>query len=453
MAGKNILIFSDGTGQAGGLLPDERRSNVYKLFRATRCGPDSSIDPSEQLAFYDPGLGTQPKGVGLLVWIWQWIYNTASQATGLGITANIIDCYAAILTMWEPGDRIFLFGFSRGAYTVRCVGGVLALCGVPTTMKDGSPLGRDPRSTRAIANEAVKKVYQHVSSPKDEKYLKQREALAARFRAQHGSDVNGSANEVPYFIGVFDTVAALGSLSLLVLLGSLALLVIFFASGVLSLVALSFQTWFWALVICAVVAAGVGYLRTYLKFAIGLEGYSFWETLHLTHFKMRFYNNELNPAVSYAKQALSIDENRADFAWEPWTNVEMSYEDGRYEQVWFAGNHSDIGGSYPENEARLSDITLKWLVEAATTVPNGIRIDGDVLQLYPSSAGPQHDECKSGRFGAFWEKEHRKIPGGALLHQSVYQRFECPRVLHYDVMKPYRPENLRHHPDVKRYYC
>jgi len=160
---KNILIFSDGTGQAGGLVVDERRSNIYKLFRATRCGPDSQIDPKFQLAFYDPGLGTQPSGVSLPVRVWRWAYNTVSQAMGLGLTVNIIDCYSAILQMWEPGDRIFLFGFSRGAYTVRCVGGVLGLCGVPTTMPDGSPLKRDPASTRAIASKAVKKVYQHVS--------------------------------------------------------------------------------------------------------------------------------------------------------------------------------------------------------------------------------------------------------------------------------------------------
>lgn len=49
--GRNILIFSDGTGQGGGVLVDERRSNVYKLYRATRCGPDSTVDPAEQLAF------------------------------------------------------------------------------------------------------------------------------------------------------------------------------------------------------------------------------------------------------------------------------------------------------------------------------------------------------------------------------------------------------------------
>jgi hypothetical protein len=48
---KNVIIYSDGTGQAGGFRFDEDRSNVYKLYRATRCGPDSSINPREQVAF------------------------------------------------------------------------------------------------------------------------------------------------------------------------------------------------------------------------------------------------------------------------------------------------------------------------------------------------------------------------------------------------------------------
>ena len=42
---RNIVVFSDGTGQAGGLTPDENISNIYKLYRATRCGPDTEIDP------------------------------------------------------------------------------------------------------------------------------------------------------------------------------------------------------------------------------------------------------------------------------------------------------------------------------------------------------------------------------------------------------------------------
>jgi uncharacterized protein (DUF2235 family) len=138
---KNILIFSDGTGQVGGLTPDQNVSNIYKLFRATRCGPESQIDPSEQLAFYDPGLGSQPEsGVFGAERAYRWVHNLVSQATGLGITMNIVDCYAAILRMWQPGDRIFLFGFSRGAYTVRCVAAVISLCGVPTIWRMGKLL-------------------------------------------------------------------------------------------------------------------------------------------------------------------------------------------------------------------------------------------------------------------------------------------------------------------------
>src|SRR5439155_13922541 len=87
---RNIVIFSDGTGQRGGLLFDERRSNIYKLFRATRCGPDSSVNPAEQLTFYDPGLGTIPVGhsFGIVGAVARWFYSLASQATALGFTRN-----------------------------------------------------------------------------------------------------------------------------------------------------------------------------------------------------------------------------------------------------------------------------------------------------------------------------------------------------------------------------
>jgi uncharacterized protein (DUF2235 family) len=104
--GKNIVILSDGTGQRGGLVFDERRSNIYKLYRATRCGPDSCMDPTEQLAYYDPGIGTLPGGLGFLGAVGRKIYNMVSQATGLGLTANIIDCYAAIVSLWQRENRI-----------------------------------------------------------------------------------------------------------------------------------------------------------------------------------------------------------------------------------------------------------------------------------------------------------------------------------------------------------
>ena len=132
--GKNILIFSDGTGQAGGYMPDETRSNVYKLFRATRVSPRHHHRPraADRILRRRARLARrrrrhQDQAVAPHL-------QPAGQATGLGITQNIIDCYAQIIRVWQPGDRIYLFGFSRGAYTVRCVGGVLKYCGVPTAV-------------------------------------------------------------------------------------------------------------------------------------------------------------------------------------------------------------------------------------------------------------------------------------------------------------------------------
>jgi len=131
---KNIVIFSDGTGQAGGINFDEARTNVYKMYRACRVGPDTAVNPLEQVAFYDAGLGSAADGGHLKIDWMRTIYNLASMVTGLGITANIIDCYAAIIRLYEDGDRVFLIGFSRGAYTVRSLAGVMSYCGSAHTI-------------------------------------------------------------------------------------------------------------------------------------------------------------------------------------------------------------------------------------------------------------------------------------------------------------------------------
>jgi Uncharacterized alpha/beta hydrolase domain (DUF2235) len=303
--------------------------------------------------------------------------------------------------MWEPGDRIFVFGFSRGAYTVRCLVAVLSMCGVPTTMADGkTPLKRDAKSVKSIANEAVKNVYQHVSSPADEKYVGQRKAIALRFRRKYNSDVAGIPNANPYFIGVFDTVASLGSyrLSAAMVAGAAALLLL--ASWVLSMFALTFWTWMLMLGGLVVAVAGIWYVVSHLRYATGLEGYTLWETLHFTSPKMKFYDPHLDNEVRYARHALSLDENRNDFAIVKWgskSNRGPPRKDSDpdwLQQVWFAGNHSDVGGSYLENESRLSDISLKWMVHAATALPDetgpdgaGIKVNPLLLQVRPDHAG------------------------------------------------------------------
>ena len=186
------LIFSDGTGQRGVRNDDTvRNTNIFQMFAAAEG--KIYLD-----AFYDPGLGAPAEGEN------DWgrtARNLWSKATGWGITANITDCYEALLVRWKPGMKIGLFGFSRGAYTVRCLGGVLATCGIAT--RDGSgPISADKdgpkaKSRRKIADEAVA-AYKIRNKP-------ERKAAGAAFAQKHHA-----AQVVPDVVGVFDTVKALG---------------------------------------------------------------------------------------------------------------------------------------------------------------------------------------------------------------------------------------------------
>jgi hypothetical protein len=206
---KNIVVYSDGTGQDGGVRPEQRISNVYKMYRASRTSPDNPIDPKVQVAFYDPGLGTDV-GATALSAPRRFIQKMLGSITGRGIVTNIADCYAFIIDHYEPGDRIYLIGFSRGAYTVRSLANLLMLCGVPTGTPSG-PLMRFRRQVRDIAMEAVTVVLEHGAGHPRAEYAAEREEQARRFRQKYASDGPVNSNAAPYFIGVFDTVAALGA--------------------------------------------------------------------------------------------------------------------------------------------------------------------------------------------------------------------------------------------------
>jgi hypothetical protein len=138
--------------------------------------------------------------------------------------------------------------------------------------------------------------------------------------------------------------------------------------------------------------------------------------------------------------------------------------------MWFAGNHCDVGGSYPETESRLSDIALDWMVEEALSLPWPIHVDRSVLRLYPDAGGSQHDERMAllsgcprwvqrwimpliGEHNFGWREGHRTIPAEAPLHPSVLDRFRRPGVLVYGKIAPYRPRTLRGHRDVEGYWA
>jgi uncharacterized protein (DUF2235 family) len=206
---KNIVVFSDGTGQDGGARPEQRISNIYKMYRISRDHADTAIDPSQQVVFYDAGLGTDI-GTTALTSPVRFVQKLLGSVTGAGIKRNIADCYEFIINHYEPGDRIFLFGFSRGAYTVRSLANLLMLCGVPTNTTSG-PVMRFRKAVHDIAWEAVNTVLEHGAGHPRAEFEDERVELARRSQVKYGSGDGSDSNVAPYFIGVFDTVAALGA--------------------------------------------------------------------------------------------------------------------------------------------------------------------------------------------------------------------------------------------------
>ena len=470
---KNILIFADGTGQAGGFRPDQMLSNVYKLYRATRSGPDSPIDPTEQVAFYDPGLGTITGGGIVHLQFVDVLRALAGSIAGTGISTNVADCYEAILKHYQPGDRIYLFGFSRGAYTARGVAGVMNLCGVPRHDANGAPLPRSGSALRRIAEEAVRQVYDHGAGKPRDAYEDEREELARRFRRKYGSGDDQVAEVYPYFIGVFDAVAALGlptvprlALTALMLVTLLAL------SWAIGGLAHAWWDWdasitHWSLLSAMLAVSTLAYLRSTLKWIRGFPQRKHRLPFHLARWHGDHYDRFLDPRVNVVRHALSIDETRRDFVRVKWGRPkdqppQVPGELERLQQYWFAGNHSDVGGSYAEDESRLSDIALNWIVGEATDALHPIRIDESKLQLYPAFDGPQHCQVASMRdsypswwphaLRLTWRSAPREIPDEATLHPSVLRRFQLAQVVHCGSIGPYRPESLRHHKDLTAFY-
>jgi uncharacterized protein (DUF2235 family) len=160
---KNIVVFSDGTGQEGGKL---NNTNVYKLFNMV-------LDRSpEQVVYYDAGLGTG----------WR---KFMGMAFGMGISKNIRDCYQFIFENYVAGDKIYLFGFSRGATTVRSLSSFIHVFGIL------------PKSRPELIKRAYK-IYKtrnkHRRDVKAKKFIALNHTMWCRLE----------------FLGVWDTVAALG---------------------------------------------------------------------------------------------------------------------------------------------------------------------------------------------------------------------------------------------------
>ena len=121
----------------------------------------------------------------------------------------------------------------------------------------------------------------------------------------------------------------------------------------------------------------------------------------------------------------------------------------------FAGCHSDVGGSYLEPESRLSDIALDWMVgELKECVPE-VKINEDILVRSPDPTALQHEETYMFKFGQLkrkWPAKPRIVDPFFKLHPTVLERLKADAVPQLGEVKPYRPGQLREHPQAKAYF-
>ena len=175
---KRIAIFCDGTWNTPDELEEGKRCQTNVVKMADALSPSSS-DGTEQMLFYDTGIGSQGN----------WLQRVFDGATGTGISQNILDAYYFIINNYEPGDELFFFGFSRGAFTVR------SLCG----------LIRNSGILKVENLNQVSRAFSIYHSRKQD--LQPREVESTLFRKTF------AVEETTYikFVGVWDTVGALGN--------------------------------------------------------------------------------------------------------------------------------------------------------------------------------------------------------------------------------------------------
>ncbi|HET7461570.1 MAG TPA: DUF2235 domain-containing protein [Longimicrobium sp.] len=184
---RNLVICFDGTNNRFG----PENTNVVRLVQVL------DRDPARQRLYYDPGVGTLPRPD--LNVVDELLSRVPGLAFGIGLEENVEEAYGYLMDIWEPGDHVHIFGFSRGAYTARVLAGLLHL------------LGLLPRGNQNMITYAME-LFRAVRGKKGKKYEKYRE-LCDQFRWTFGRPLfegDDKRHFRVHFLGVWDTVSSVG---------------------------------------------------------------------------------------------------------------------------------------------------------------------------------------------------------------------------------------------------
>lgn len=387
---KRLVFCFDGTWNR---LDATDPTNV--VLTAESVNPTASNGIS-QVIYYHEGVGTDR---------WERI---RGGAFGAGLLNNIADAYRSLVFNYKPGDEIYIFGFSRGAYTARSFAGLLRTCGI-VRRRDAALTGRaiELYENRIYGLDGFAAIRQELGE-----HFSPDVCISDADNQWRSANVSGySSSKVPIltikYLGVWDTVGALG-----------------------------------------------------IPSGMSLSG--------LINRKHQFHDTDLGKHVENARHAVAIDERRASFEPALWTNLDelneargfnSADENAPYQQRWFPGTHGSVGGGGALRG--LSDQTLDWIWDGARDA--GLELDtthsSRIYELLPShnaaieNSSPPSDPSPIDKAGAWLKKVTRKRsilperdrhPGPKALHEisiSTKRRWFESADVHADG-KLYRPGTL-----------
>ncbi len=294
---KKIVLLSDGTGNAASKV---WRTNVWRVFELL------DLSRRDQVARYDDGVGSSSfKPLALLGGVFGW-----------GLKRNVLDLYKFLCRNYEPEAKIYGFGFSRGAFTIRVLVDFALDQGL-IAYGDISEAELDRRAKAAYRAYRTGKFHSVLRF--EQVFRAMRDAVVGLRERLVGGEPYDKANNITLssieFVGLWDTVAAYGT--------------------PVEEMTRGISQWLWPL---------------------------------------ELPNRILRPEVRRACQALAIDDDRTPFHPVLWTeegepavrfsqNGTYQLTDERVSQVWFAGAHSNVGGGYPDDA--LAKIPLYWIMNEA----------------------------------------------------------------------------------------
>ena len=278
MASKNIAIYLDGTWNN-----PEDNTNVFQLYERTigeeffyNQQPTKISNSIDDIRYYDEGVGNG-------------FFRLLAGITGLGLTNNILQAYKFLCQHYENNDRIYIFGFSRGAFTARSLTGLIDKVGLLAKNEVN-----EKNLNKAIAiykNGNSKHNVGRANDGLNKTELQDTENLNSY--EQHVTNLKTNTDVRVHFIGVWDTVGALGIPKL---------------------------------------APNFFYNRN----------------------KFTMHNTDLCQCVDNAYQALAIDEHRKSFCHTPWTKIHPKNK--IVEQRWFVGAHANVGGGMLDNRLNIKPL-------------------------------------------------------------------------------------------------